>query len=261
MCFGGGGSKQYNAYKSGDFNAWKNLYDQKAAIETQLAKGEITQDQANAALAGYGDNSALAKKANKVKQDTSANMEQREYERQHDVGLGRIGIDKAFGNFDDNYYKGYQDNYEGYYTPQLEKQYGDVVDKTTAALAGRGMLESSVGNQGFADLAKEHTDARTNIANEGLDAANKLKGTVQNSKSSLYSLNEASANPQAVNAQAVGQASALVAPPQYSPLGTVFANALNGLSTFQSAKNNTPTKSYSSPYGTATGYGSGSVVR
>src|SRR5690606_6782182 len=105
----------------------------------------------------------------------------------------------------------------------------------------------------------QQTEARTNIANEGVDASNKLRGTVENAKSSLYSLNEASANPQAVNAQAVGQASALVAPPTYDPLGQVFASALGTLGNFQQARQNTPTKSYKSPY--ASGYGSGKVVR
>ncbi len=78
----------------------------------------------------------------------------------------------------------------------------------------------------------------------------------------MYSMNEASANPQAVNAQAVGSATSLVAPPTYSPLGQVFAAALNGLSSFQNARSNQPSRGYSSPYGGGpSGYGSGSVVK
>lgn len=260
MC-GGGGGDQYDAYKEGDFQNWKNLFNQKAAIETQLANGEISQAQADAALAQYGAGSQFEKLSNKIKSDASAGMEQREVSRQHDVGLGRIGIDKAFNKFDDNYYGGYQDNYSGYYMPQLDKQYGEAVDKMTSTLAGRGMLESSVGADTFAKLAKDNADARTNIANEGLDASNKLRGTVENAKSNLYSLNEASANPQAVNAQAIGQATSLVAPPTYSPLGQVFASALGSFGNYVSSKNNTPTRNYQSAYGSPTGYGSGSVVR
>lgn len=195
---------------------------------------------------------------NKLKEDPAASMEMREYMRQHDIGLGRIGIDKSFDQFNDDYYKQYQDDYTGFYLPELDRQYGEVVDKTTAALAGRGVLESSVGANKFADLTRENANARTNITNEATDAANKLKGTVQNAKSSLYNLNEVAANPQAINAQAVGSASALVAPPSYSPLGKVFADAMSSIANFQSAQSNSPTRRYTSPY--ATGYGSGSVV-
>src|SRR5690606_4992465 len=45
-----------------------------------------------------GDFSSLA---NRIKEDPSAAMEMRELERQHKVGLGKIGIDKAFSKFDD----------------------------------------------------------------------------------------------------------------------------------------------------------------
>lgn len=253
MCIGG--DDPYDAYKSGDFAQWKGLFDKRAAIQTALAKGEIDQAAADAQLAALGD---LSGYENKIKSDASAEMERREISRQHDVDLGKIGIDKAFSGFGDSYYGGYRNDYTGYYNPQLDQQYGRAVDKTTANLAERGILESSVGAQKFADLAKQNADARANIANEALDASNKLRGQVENAKSSLYSLNEASADPQAINAQAIGQATSLVAPPTYSPLGEVFASALNSLSNYAQARNNRPTKSYQSPY--ATGFGSGKVV-
>lgn len=199
--------------------------------------------------------------ANRIKEDPSAAMEMRELERQHKVGLGKIGIDKAFSNFGDDYYSGYQNDYTGYYFPQLDRQYGDVVDKLTATLAGRGILESSVGANKFANLARDHAEARTNIQNEAIDAANKLRGQVENAKSNLYSLNEASADPQAVNAQAIGQATALVAPPTYSPLGQVFANVFDSFGNFMNARQNRPSRQYQSPYSAPSGYGSGQVVR
>lgn len=254
MCLGGG-DKQYDAYKSGDFQQWKALFDKRAAVQTALAKGEIDQKTADAQLASIGDISAWE---NRLKSDASAEMERREISRQHDVNLGKIGIDKAFAGFGDDYYGGYRNDFTSYYNPQLDLQYGRAVDKTTANLAERGMLESSVGAQKFADLSRQNAEARTNIANEALDASNKLRGQVENAKSSLYSLNEASADPQAINAQAIGQATALVAPPTYSPLGEVFASALNSLSSYSQARNNRPTRTYTSPY--ATGFGSGRVV-
>ena len=151
-------------------------------------------------------------------------------------------------------------DYTGYYQPQLDRQYGEALDKMKASLAGRGALDSTVGGAEMAKLARTNAEARTNIANEATDAANKLRSTVENEKTNLYNLNEASADPQAINAQAIGQATALVAPPTYSPLGTVFADALNSINNFASAYSNRPTRSYQSPYSTPSGYGSGSVV-
>lgn len=270
MC-GGSGGKQYNAYSSGDFNQWKSIFDQVAEVELAVARGELSEAEgqqriqaitnpapARQSTPASGDFSSLA---NRIKEDPSAAMEMRELERQHKVGLGKIGIDKAFSNFDDDYYSGYQNDYTGYYFPQLDRQYGDVVDKLTATLAGRGILESSVGATKFANLARDHAEARTNIQNEAIDASNKLRGQVENAKSNLYSLNEASADPQAVNAQAIGQATALVAPPTYSPLGQVFANVFDSFGNYMNARQNRPPRQYQSPYSAPSGYGSGQVVR
>lgn len=254
MCFGGA-KEPYDAYKKGHFSQWSDSFDQRAAIQTALARGEIDQATADAQLAALGNTDRLE---NKIKSDPSASMEMREKQRQLDVDLGKIGIDSAFSKFGDDYYSGYQTDFQGYYNPQLDRQYSTATGKATANLAQRGMLESSTGGNAFADLARQNAEARTNIASESQDAANKLRGQVENAKSSLYSLNEASADPQAINAQAIGQATALVAPPTYSPLGEVFASAMNSLGNYSQARQNRATANYTSPY--ATGYGSGQVV-
>lgn len=259
MCFGGGGD-QYSAYSSGHYDTWKTAFDQKAGVEERLARGEITQEQADTELAAVNQNDLGL--ASTIRQDAAANMDSREYMRQHDIKLGQIGIDKNFSKFNDDYYQDYRNSYSGYYNPQLDEQHAKAVDKMSAALVDRGMGASSVGSAKMAELARQNADARTNIANESLDASNKLRSQVSNAKSNLYSINEASADPQSVNAQAVGSATSLVAPPTYSPLGQVFTTAFDGFSNYASARNNSPTRTYSSPYGgSATGYGSGRVVR
>jgi len=276
MC-GGGGHEPYNAYKTGHFNQWKHQFDKIAELELAVARGEISKEAADRQIAtirqqgliyqpsGGGWSSRRSQDAleNLIKQDPSAAMEIRELARQHNVNLGKIGIDQAFSKFGDDYYQKYRDDYTGYYFPQLDEQYDKVTDKMTAALADRGILSSSISSNKFADLAKEHSKARTNISNEALDASNKLRAQVENAKGNLYSLNEASADPQAVNAQAIGQATALVAPPVYSPLGNIFASALDAFGNYMAARQNRPNpyqnQGYTSPY--PSGYGSGRVVR
>lgn len=262
MCFGHG-DKQYDAYSSGDFSQWKLFNDQQQALEEQYAQGKFKGEPARKKYVANWTKlqQAINPFAAHAQQDPSANMEMREVTRQGDVSLGKIGIDKNFSKFDKNYYNKYKKDYSGFYTPNLNKQFTEAQDKLTSNLADRGILASTVGSGEFADLSRQNADAKGNIANEANDAAAKLRGTVQNAKTNLYNLNQASADPQAVNAQAVGQATALVAPPTYSPLGRVFADFLNGLPTFADARAGSTQRRYASPYTTPSGYGSGSVVK
>ncbi len=261
MCFGGGKSKDpYDAYASGDYGGWERSFN------------ALRDERLNTARSGNVDNwdalydlSGLQGQRNRISGDAQADMNAREAERQFGVKLGQSAIDNAFSQFDDGYYDGYKSDYTGFYYPQVETQFTDAQDKLTAALAGRGLTESTVGADAFADLTEQYNDTRTNIGNEAADAANNLRGEVEKSKSNLYSLNEASADPSAANAQAVGQATALVQAPEYNELGDVFAAVLAPWLNFQSAASNQSGPGYTSPYGksgstTATGKGSGRVI-
>lgn len=256
MCLGGKAKEQYNAQKSGDLDAWKTARGAQLDAQQQLAEGKITQQQADEIMQ---KNQGWVDQYGKLaKNDVSADTAMREFERQADVKRGRTGIDKEFTRFNDNYYNDYGQKYKDYYAPQLEQQYKDVLDKTMAALAARGLSGSSVGNNEYAELARQKAQAQTDIANDSVDAAKKLRGQVESAKSSLYATNEASANPEATNAQALGQATALVAPPTYSPLGQIFSAALSSLNNYQQAANNAPGAAYKSPYNSSKG--SGSVI-
>lgn len=257
MCFNTP-DKPYSAYESGHFSQWEKQFNAASEIRQKEARGEITPEQAAQQLAAIGNLSNLE---TKIGRDAAGNMEMREIKRQGDVALGRVGIDKAFDRFGDEYYADFRDAYTQNYTPELDRQFKAASGKTTASLADRGMLESSVGINQFANLRRDRDTAASGIAADAVDASNKLKGQVENSKSNLYSLNQASADPQAASAQAIGAATSLVAPPTYSPLGQVFASALSNLSNYQAAKANSPGQRYQSPFTSATGHGTGTVVR
>ncbi len=162
-------------------------------------------------------------------------MDRREAERQAKVKKGKGSIDKAFGQFDDDYYGGYQSAHTDYYNPQLDDQYDTAVGQMVSSLVGRGLGESTVGNDQRAKLLEESNRQRAGIANQAVDSTNKLKTSVENSKTDLYALNEASADPEAMNARAVGEATALVAPPTLSPLAQIFTSALSPFLAYQSA--------------------------
>lgn len=254
MCFGiggGGGDKTPDMYSNGKFKRFENMWDRWADKDIRAAEKGVNFNKLND-VPGKLDNMIDA-----IGKDPRAQMEARELARQHAIDIGKVGIDNNFEKFNKDYFSDYKKDYMKYYTPQIEDQFDEGTGKLTASLADRGMLESSVGNAAQAKLYKDYTQANTNISNEALDAANKLRSQVQDQKSNLYSINEASADPMGVNAQAVGASTALVAPPTYSPLGQLFTAALQPFINYQQTSSNAPTRTYRSPYTTN---GSGSVI-
>lgn len=185
------------------------------------------------------DNSAaIAAKAEKE-------TKEREAKRQADIKAGNVKIDEAFSQYDPNYYNQFKTTYTGNYNPEIDKQYESATGKMTAALAGRGMLDSSLAANKYGEAQTTRNDARSRVANDAEVAAGDLKGKVAARKSDLYSLNQAAADPEGISAQAVGAATALTAPPAYSQLGQVFADVLAPFGQYMAARNNSPGAPYS----------------
>ena len=260
MCFGGGSAPApYSAFGSGDARRWQDLFDQASTLEDAISAGSAApgSDQQLAAL-----RNRLQSSGDRASRDPAFQIEKREIERQRDVTVGRRSIDTAFERFDDDYFGAFKTDRQAFYTPQLDDQFSDARGKLIAALHGRGILESTVGAREIADLGQTRNETATNIANETQDEANRLRQTVQNSKTNLYGLNAASADPQAINAQAQGQATAIVAPKAFSPLGQIFSSALQPFVNFNNAQQlrpNTPFSGSGQP-NLASGQGSGFTV-
>ena len=180
--------------------------------------------------------------------------------REKKIAKGQKSIDTAFGQYNDAYYDDYAGDIEGYQRPDLDQQFSDARGKTTADLAARGMLESTAGAQRFGKIGKVYADNAALISNQAQDAANKLRGSVENQKSDLYALNRASADPAGISAQAIGSATALAAPAAVTPIGAVFEGALAPYVAYQTARRNSAGPGYRSSAPTASGYGSGRVV-
>lgn len=200
----------------------------------------------------------------KPKADNSAAEEARrkEEERRRKIAEGKTRIDSAFSQFNDGYYDQYNADYRGYYTPELEDQYSTARDKLTAVLAGRGILEGTPGASRIAELDKKYNTTRTQVANDAEAASRDLRTRVENNKTDLYSLNQSSADPEGIGARAIGQATALEAPPTYNPLGDVFASLLGSIGGSVGGQSGVNTRLYGSPQPTlyVSPTGSGRVV-
>lgn len=173
--------------------------------------------------------SSLIHPGNQAADDANAErarIQAQEAKRVADIGQGKTAIDQAFSGFNDPYYDTFKHNFLDTYNPQLKDQYNLSRDKLTATLAGRDMLESGVGAHGLSQLDKTRDNAEVDIGNKATDATNGMRSTVDATKTNLYGMNAAAADPLAAASQAQAQAGAIVAPQSYPGLGDVFAGAL-----------------------------------
>lgn len=187
---------------------------------------------------------AAAKKQAKKAAAAEAETKAKEAKRQADITAGNAAIDSAFSGYNPDYYRGFKETYTGNYNPEIDKQYDTAIGKMTAALAGRGMLDSTLAANKFAEAQTTRNEARARVANDAEAAAGDLQGKIAARKSDLYSLNQAAADPEGIAAQATGAATALTAPPQYSQLGQVFADVLAPFTQYVSARQNSPGAPY-----------------
>lgn len=189
---------------------------------------------------------------------TAKQISDQEAARQAAVKAGNTNIDNAFSKFNDPYYAGYEKSYKDVYNPQIDNQYGDAQGTLEAGLARNGIDRSSVAATQFGRLFGTYADQKAQIGDQAASAANELRGKVSDEKSNLYALNSSSADPARANTEAIAKATALVAPPTYTPLGSVFANILAPYTAYANSYSNNAGAGYTSPYGTS---GSNGVVK
>lgn len=185
-----------------------------------------------------------------------ARAKQEAADREARIKQGQAAIDTAFGQYNQPYYDKYSKSIVDYQQPELDRQSGLAGGKLAAALAAKGMLESTVGAQQFGDIGRVYADQSAQITNQAADSAKALQAKVEGQKSNLYALNQASADPASINAQAIGSSTAIAAPTATSPIGDVFSGTLAPYLAFQNAKLNSPGQPYRSQAPVATGAGS-----
>lgn len=167
-----------------------------------------------------------------------------ESDRKSNIAAGNANIDSAFGGFNDDYYQKAQGTYTGAYLPEINRQETRSMDRLKSALAGRGVLESTVGASAMADLSEAAAKERAGVASAGVDFVNSLKNKVADTKTSLYGQSQAAADPNAIASAATGQASALAEQGQLTPspsgLGDLFGSLITPFVKSASAYQNSP---------------------
>lgn len=137
----------------------------------------------------------------------------------------------TFGGFTDDFYKGREKAYSNFATPQLEDQLAAARKQLTFALARSGTLNSSTRASKEAELEKEAGVARQGIADAALGVGNQARDAVESARSDLINTLTSTGDVDSAVRSALARSSALSAPTQFSPLGSLFANFTNALGT------------------------------
>lgn len=155
------------------------------------------------------------------------------------IETGTAEIDRVFGGFDDSFFNTYRDNMTSMYQPELDKQFGDARDNLTFGLARAGTLKSSMAGEKSADLTGAYSKAQTGILSEAVGAAQNLKGQVQNEKSSLVSLLNATGDADRAANEATARSQQLFQKqPGYNPLGDVFGGVAGAIGNYGAQQQN-----------------------
>lgn len=174
----------------------------------------------------------------KPKKDNSAEIaRQEEAKRQARIAQGQTAIDQSFSGFNDDFYNNYQNQYSDYYNPQLNDQYSEAVKRLTLQLAQTGNLTGSAGATQIADLKKYYDTQKLSMTNQAIDAANTLRGNIDQRKSQLYADNRAAADPGSAASAAASAAQYLQPTAPTSPLANVFSDFFSNLGNVAAVRN------------------------
>jgi hypothetical protein len=142
----------------------------------------------------------------------------------------------TFGGFTEDFYKGREKAYSDFATPQLEDQLANARKQLTFALARSGTLNSSTRASKEAELAKEAGTARQGLADAALATGNQARNAVESARSDLINTLTSTGDVDSAVRSALARSTALSAPTQFSPIGSLFANFTSALGTQAAAE-------------------------
>lgn len=150
--------------------------------------------------------------------------------RQERIRQGTQRIGTIFdSNFNDQFFDGRRQAYIDYATPQVEDQFADAQKQLTFALARGGNLNSSVRGEKAGELQQRFDLTKQEVADKGLSYANEARANVENARSDLVGMLNATGDAEGAASSAISRAATLSQPMAFSPLTQLFADFTAGL--------------------------------
>ena len=153
-----------------------------------------------------------------------------EKERKNRIQKGMKKINASFKGFDEDFYAKREEDYKGFYQPQLQDQFKKARENLTFALSRAGTLNSSVAGAKSGELTKDF-DVNTALINSKAAADRAAtQGRIAEEKSALVSQLNATAAAEQVGKQATARTQQLASEaPDYNPMGDIFFGAAQGV--------------------------------
>lgn len=175
------------------------------------------------------------------------------------IKSGSGKIDDVFKGFDDGFYKGFRDKQTAFYQPEVDKQFGDAKDQLTYALARAGTLNSTIAGDKQAKLKGAYDIQTASTLSQAEDATASLRGNVNNEKSSLVSLLNATGDADRAANEATARSQQIFQKtPSYNPLGDIFGGVTGAIGNYAAGAQNRA--AYQAYFGGAKNAGSSRVV-
>lgn len=147
-----------------------------------------------------------------------------EAQRQSRINSGMASIDNAFKGFDNNFFNQRAQDYTSFALPQAQKQYDTTRKSLAYSLARNGLSNSSAAvneNQALNDTRNQKIG---DIANEGQNQANALRGQVASQRTNVTNQLLSSSDPSLAHESALSATAGLNAPSAFAPIGTLFSD-------------------------------------
>lgn len=157
--------------------------------------------------------------------EQAALAEQQAADKRAAMASGLAQINKRFAGFNDNYYRGLQNNYLNYANPQIDRSQAKSETSLRSALANRGKLNSSSAATQYGELADTYGGMYRDAQTKSLDYANQQRGAVNQAKQNTISQMYASESPDAALMAASGNVAALMAGPAFEPITATLNQA------------------------------------
>lgn len=154
-----------------------------------------------------------------------------EEKRQREIAAGRSEVNDVFGRYDDSFFKQREDEYASHYMPQVEDQFRTAHESSVKRLAGRGALDSSAGARILGELAARHKGARSDVASQAYSHGQQTRNNILGARNDVLAQVESGLSPTSARSMAQTEAGRHSAASEYSPLGDLFATALNQFGT------------------------------
>jgi len=159
-----------------------------------------------------------------------------EQARKRRIVQGMSNINTQFSKFDDAFYGKQSNEYLDFAMPQINDQYTDAGRGLAFALSRQGIGQSSEGNRRYGKLSQEYSLNRQGAVDKSREVSMNARRQIEDARSGLVADLYATADPAAAAKGAISRAAYLNVAPTFSPVGQLFANTLDGLNTYQAAR-------------------------